>query len=102
MGHEVDEQRLDLLCSQLTAVGSSHPKKAHFRVSDKHLRESLLSALYRTLYFFPCVHLANASSAVIQRVDVRTRVAVCKLSWLVSAVPSCAELEQDFIEAALF
>lgn len=88
--HEVDNQLLDLVCSQVIAIGSSHHKKAHFCMPDKHLRDILLSALFRTLYCLPCVHIVNASSAVIQRVAERTRVTVCKLNW------------QDFIKAALF
>lgn len=81
--HEVDNQRPDLACSQVIAMGSSHPKKAHFCVPDKHLGGSLLGALFRTLYCLVCVHIGNAPSAVIQRVAVRTRVTVCNgLSWL--------------------
>lgn len=80
--HEVDNQLLDLVCSQVIAIGSSHHKKAHFCMPDKHLRDILLSALFKTLYCLPCVHIVNASSAVIQRVAERTRVTVCKLNWL--------------------
>lgn len=87
LGHEVDDQHLDLVCSQVIAIGSSHLKKAHFCVPDKHLRGSLLDALFRTLYCLLCVHIVKASSAIVQRVAVRTnqRVAVCKLSWLMSS-----------------